>query len=141
MRTRHTRQAASRRGVSTVEMAFLLPFLAFIFVVTIDFARVYYQAVVLEDSVRTGAIYGSMDPTHALDTTGIQNAVLTNATDLKPSPSVSSTTGTDAAGDPYVQVTATWTFNTVTKFPGIPTSTVLTRVVRMRVAPSVPKNS
>jgi len=131
----------SRRGVATVELAILLPFLSFILLVTIDFARVYYQAVVLEDSVRSGALYGGQDPTHAADTTGIQNAVLANATDLKPAPSVSSTTGTDSAGDQYVEVTATWTFKTVTNFPGIPNPTVLTRVVRMRVAPVNPKNS
>jgi Flp pilus assembly protein TadG len=130
-----------RRGVASVEMAILLPFLAFIFLVTVDYARVYFQAVVLEDAARAGAIYGAQDPTHAADTTGIQNAVLANATDLNPAPTVSSTTGTDASGNQYVQVTATWTFKTVSNFPGIPNPIVLTRVVQARVAPVVPKNS
>ena len=130
-----------RRGIASVEMAILLPFLAFIFLVTVDYARVYYQAVVLEDSARAGAVYGGQDATHAADTTAIKNAVLANATDLNPAPTVSSTTGTDASGNPYVEVTATWTFKAVTNFPGIPNPIVLTRVVRARVAPVVPKNS
>ena len=141
MFSRRIQRPASRRGVATVEMAVLLPFLTFIFLVTIDFARVYYQAVVLEDAVRSGAIYGCQSPTFAADTTGIQNAVLANATDLNPAPSVSSTTGTDTNGDPYLEVTGSWTFKTVSSFPGIPSVTTLTRVVRMRVAPAVPKNS
>jgi Flp pilus assembly protein TadG len=122
-------------------MAILVPFLAFIFLVTVDFARVYYQAVVLEDAARTGALYGSQDPTHAADTAGIQNAALANATDLNPAPTISSVTGTDAAGNPYVQVTATWTFNTISSFPGIPSPITLTRTVQARVEPTVPNGS
>ena len=133
--------SALRRGVASVEMAILLPFLAFIFLVTVDFARVYYQAVVLEDAARTGALYGSQDPTHAADTAGIQNAALANATDLNPAPSVASSTGTDAAGNPYVQVTVTWTFTTISSFPGIPNPITLTRTVQARVEPTVPNGS
>jgi Flp pilus assembly protein TadG len=130
-----------RRGVATVELAVLLPLLAFLFLVAVDFARVFYQYSIMADCARNGALYGSLDPTHSTDTAGIQNAALADATDISPSPTVTSTTGSDAAGNPYVAVTVTWTFNTVTNYPGLPQALQLSRTVQMRVAPVVPKNS
>ena len=59
--------------------------------------------------------------------------------DLRPAPTVSlplatnkTYTGTDAAGNPYVQVTVSWTFGTITGYVGIPKSVTLTRTVQMR---------
>jgi Flp pilus assembly protein TadG len=122
-------------------MAVLLPLLTFLFLVAVDFARVFYQYSIMADCARSGALYGSMDPTHSTDTSGIQNAALADATDISPTPTVSSTTGTDAAGNPYVEVTVSWTFNTVTHYPGLPQALQLARTVQMRVAPTTPKSS
>jgi hypothetical protein len=47
---------------------------------------------------------------------------------------VTSGSGTDASGNNYVTCTVTWTFQTVTGFPGVPNSVSLTRTVQMRVA-------
>jgi Flp pilus assembly protein TadG len=135
------RREARRCGVACVELAVLLPLLVFLFVVAVDFARVWYQYTIMADCARNGALYGSLDPTHAADTAGIQNAALADATDISPTPTVTSTTGTDSSGNPYVSVTVTWTFNTVTNYPGVPSSLVLTRTVQMRVDPVVPLNS
>ena len=38
----------------------------------------------------------------------------------------------------YVQVTVTWTFNSITQFPGVPNQTNLVKTCRMHVAPVVP---
>jgi Flp pilus assembly protein TadG len=135
------RRESRRRGVACVEFAILLPLLAFLFLIAVDFARVWYQYTIMADCARNGALYGSLDPTHAADTTGIQNAALSDASNISPSPTVTSTTGTDSAGNPYVSVTVTWTFNTVSSYPGIPSSLQLTRTVQMRVDPVVPANS
>jgi Flp pilus assembly protein TadG len=130
-----------RPGVAAVEMAVLLPVLAFLFVITVDFARIYYDTLTLVNCARNGAVYGSQDPTHATDTAGIQAAALQDATNLTPSPTVSSTTGTDSAGFPYIDVTVSWTFQSITNYVGVPASVNLTRTVRMRIIPAVPNNS
>jgi Flp pilus assembly protein TadG len=131
----------ARRAVAAVELAVLLPLLVFLFVIAIDFARAFYFALTITNCARNGAVYGSMDPTHAADTTGIQQMALADASNLSPQPTVTSTTGTDTQGNPYVSVTVTWTFNTVATYPGVPSTLTLSRTVQMRVAPVLPKNS
>jgi Flp pilus assembly protein TadG len=137
----HMPGAAPRRAVAAVEMAFLLPLLVFLFVIGVDFARAFYFGLTVTNCARNGAIYGSMNPTNATDTTGIQAMALADASNLSPAPTVTSTTGTDAQNNPYVAVTVTWTFNTITNYPGVPGTVVLSRTVQMRVAPVLPKNS
>jgi hypothetical protein len=51
---------------------------------------------------------------------------------------VTSTTGTSSDGNPYVEVTVSHTFTTVTHYPGIPDTVLIQRTVRMRVAPRTP---
>ena len=135
-RTPH-RGSERRTAVAAVELAVLLPFLAFIFVVTVDFSRIFYDSLILNNCARNGALYGCANPTNSLDTTGIQNAALADASNLSPTPTVTSTTGTNSDGN-YVQVTVTWTFQTITNYPGIPSTITLTRTVQMRVTPQVP---
>jgi Flp pilus assembly protein TadG len=130
-----------RRGAAIVELAILLPLLAFLFVVGVDYARLYYHGVILTDAARSGALYGSDRMDKALDTAGIENAALLEAGDLSPPPSVTSTTGTDVEGNPYVEVTVGWQFHTVSRFPGVPSTFDLKRTVRMRVAPVLPQGS
>jgi Flp pilus assembly protein TadG len=137
MLCRTPRRPAPRRAVAAVEFAVLLPFLAFIFVVTVDFSRIFYDALILSNCARNGALYGCANPRNSQDTTGIQNAALADATNLSPAPTVTSTTGTNSDGN-YVQVTVTFTFQTITNYPGIPNTITLTRTVQMRVSPTLP---
>ncbi|MCI0463222.1 MAG: pilus assembly protein [Gemmataceae bacterium] len=134
VRTKH-------RGVAAAELAILLPFLAFLFVIAIDFSRCFYYLIAVTNCARNGAVYASSAPNHATDTTGIQKAALADAAGLNPTPDVTSATGTDSSSNPYVRVTVSWTFRTVTNFPGVPNQIVLSRTVQMRVAPVLPKNS
>lgn len=137
----HNQPGTDRPAAATVELAVLLPLLAFLFVIGVDFARVYNPYVTVTNCARNGAAYGSLGTTQSLDTTGIQAAALADAGDLSPPPTVTSTTLTDSAGNPCVEVTVTWTFQSVTNFPGVPSSLNVTRTVRMRVQPAVPKGS
>jgi Flp pilus assembly protein TadG len=139
VRTRVTRAWTTRRGAAAAELAVLLPFLIFLFVVGVDFARVFYFSVILTNSARNGAVYGSGSPTQAADTAGIQQAALADATDLSPAPTVASTTGTDASNYQYVKVTVQQPFHTVISFPGVPSAFTLTRTVQMRVSSLTPK--
>ena len=125
-----------RRGAAAVELAVLLPILTFLFVITVDFARIFYYAQVIENCARNGAIYESNLTTAQSPYASLQDAALADATGLSPQPTVTSTPGNDAAGNPYVQVTVSWQFQTICGFPGVPSSMNLSRTVQMRVAPN-----
>jgi len=128
-----------RRAVAAVELAVLLPFLAFIFVVAVDWCRIFYFTVTVDNCARNGAL-------HAFDSyalakspyTSMSAAALADASNLKPSPTVATATGVDANGQQYVECTVTYTYETITNFPGVPRDTVITRTVRLYRAPQVP---
>jgi Flp pilus assembly protein TadG len=133
MRARATQ---TRSAAATVEFAVLLPFIALCFVVAVDYARIFYYSQIIENCARQGALY-ACDPKAPANYlyTSTSQAALADASNLSPQPTVSSTSGTDASNNKYVAVTVTWTFNTISQFPGVPTSVTLTRTVQMRSAP------
>src|SRR5262249_33117583 len=119
-------------------LAVLLPLLAFLFVISVDYGRVFYYSQVIENCARQGALWASDPSAPAYNlytgTNALTNAALADAGDLSPAPQVSQSTGTDAAGNKWVAVTVQWQFNTITNFPGVP-SVNLSRTVQMRMAP------
>lgn len=121
-----------RQGAAVVELAVMLPLLVFLFVIAVDFARVYYFSLTLTNCARAGALYAS-DPATADESAfdSYEEAALADATNLNPPPELSQTSGTDASGRTYVEVTAEYTFSTVTVFPGVPSEMNLRRSVRM----------
>jgi Flp pilus assembly protein TadG len=126
----------ARSAVAAVELAILLPFLTVMFLVGVDWARIFYFSQTLTNCARQGAIYGS-NPDAAAKSPykNLTAAALADAPNLSPQPTVTSTTGTDAAGNAYVTVTVSWQFSTIAKYPLL-TSPLLTRSVTMRVVPS-----
>jgi Flp pilus assembly protein TadG len=126
-----------RTGVAAVELAILLPLLAFLFVIAIDWARIFYYTMTVNDCARNGAMYLA-DPTTMSSSpyANYAEAALAGIT-VTPMPKVSSGSGSDANGA-WVECTATYTFKTVTAFPGVPASTNLKKTVRMYTAPKVP---
>src|SRR5262245_36069317 len=86
MKLRAVRTA--RHAAAVVELAILLPLLAFLFVVGVDFARVYKDTLTLTNCARSGALYGSSTPTRYNDDAGITAATLADAGDLSPAPTV-----------------------------------------------------
>ncbi len=130
------RRSEKRRGSYAVELAILLPLLIFLLVIAIDFARVFYYSQIVQNCARNGAAYASdpQAPAYALYSS-VQQAALADATNLSPHPTVTSTTSTNASGTSFVAVTATWQFNTITGFPGVPQQVSLSRTVTMQMAP------
>ena len=122
-----------------VELAILLPLLAFLFVIAVDFGRVYYYSLTLQNCARAGALYAS-DPhvAHESPFASVADAALSDATNISPPPTITSTSGTDAAGRAYVEVTATYPYFTITRFPGVPSETTITKSVRMYSAAITP---
>jgi Flp pilus assembly protein TadG len=125
-----------RRAAAAVELAVLLPMLLFLFVIAVDFGRILYFSQIIENCARQGAQYASdaKAPSRNLYTS-LQAAALADAADLSPQPTVTSTTGTDSNGSPYVAVTVSWQFSTVTNFLGVPKNVTLSRTVQARTAP------
>jgi hypothetical protein len=61
VRVRRRRRPGGRRiagrGMAAVELAFLLPFLVFASMAAVDFARVAYMQITLQNCARNGALY------------------------------------------------------------------------------------
>lgn len=126
-----------RRGAATVELSLVLPLLAFLFVIGLDYSRVFYASVIVANCARNGALYASDE--NVADRSlyeDLQQAVQADASDLTEPLTVSSVEGTDAAGYARVEVTVTYPFRTVLSYPGIPSTVNITRIVHMRKVPS-----
>src|SRR5438477_7483392 len=94
-----------RRGVAAVELAVLLPFLAFLFVIAVDWSRIFYYSLTVSNCARNGALYAA-DPysTTIRPYSSIDAAALADAPNLSPTPTVTSASGADGYGT-YVECT------------------------------------
>jgi Flp pilus assembly protein TadG len=135
---RQDRGQAQRPAAAAVELALLLPLLAFLMVIAIDFGRLFYFSLTVMNCARNGAVYGC-DPTTAMNSpyTSVQDAALSDAPNLSPQPTVSSQIVADSDGS-HIEVTVTYQFSTITSYPGVPSSLNLARTVKMRMVPNVP---
>src|SRR6266404_2057375 len=115
--------SGKRRGVAAAELALLLPFLIFIFALAVDWSRLFYYSMIVDNCARNGAMYAS-DPysLHQSPYSSITQAALADAPDMSPQPTVTSTSGKESNGTSYVDCTVTYTFQTTTSVPGIPQS-------------------
>jgi len=130
-----SRNDRRRHGAATVELAVVLPFMVLVLLIAIDYCRIFYYTITMENAARAGALYASYSATNSVDNNGITNAALAELTNVK-SATTSVTRGTDANNNPTVNVTVTYTFKTVTNYPVLPGSVVLNRTVSMRVLPN-----
>jgi Flp pilus assembly protein TadG len=130
-----------RRGAAAVELALLLPFLVFIFAIAVDWSRVIYYTVTINNCARNGALWLS-DPyaTTISPYATLTAAALADAPNLNPQPTVTTppVSGVDVNGYAYVECTVSYPFQTLTNIPGVPTTTTITRTVRMYTAPQTP---
>ena len=129
----------ARRGAAVVELAVLLPLLIFLFVIAVDFARIYYVSLTLTNAARAGALYAA-DPGYANESpfANVVEAARADTTNLSPQPMITQVSGTDAQGRAYVEVTALYKFETLSSFPGVPSDFNLRRTVRMFVMSTSP---
>jgi Flp pilus assembly protein TadG len=130
------RRIRNRRGAAAVELAALLPFLAYIAVIGTDWARLFYYTIAIDGCARAGALYAS-DPfaPQSSPYPDVTAAALASAPKITPTPTVTSQS-TTVSGAPAVQVTVSVPFTTITRFPGVPNNQTLTRSVTMRNIPA-----
>ena len=136
-RSRYRHRHRSRAGAAALELALLLPVLCYIAVITVDYSRLFMAWITLAEAVYSGAYYES--DSKVATNSGFSSytvAVLADTGSLSPNPTISTGSGTDSSGNAYVTVTATWTFTTIFNYPGIPSSTTLTRTLQMAKTPS-----
>ncbi len=121
-----------------MELALILPLLVMLFVIAVDFGRVFYVQYIVINATRCGAMYGSTNPTCAQDTAGIQQRVQAEAKDLDPKLlQITSTHGSDSVGNPCVDVTVIYQFTMVTSYL-ITTKLDVASRLRMPVGPLLP---
>jgi len=143
MRRSHTKDSKTsgrrhrRRAAAATELALLLPVLCYIGVITVDYSRLFFAWSTIAECAHNGAYYlsNTANVTTATGWSTLQEAVLADATNLNPAPTWTQTSGTDASGNAYVAVTVSYVFTTQFSYPGIPTTTTLSRKLQMAVTP------
>jgi Flp pilus assembly protein TadG len=141
-----------RTGTATIELALLLPLLLLIALGAIDFGRVFYMSVEVANAARAGVQYGAQSTATSQDYPGMVNAAKNDAPDIS-GMTASATRWCECSGSSttfdcsqnnclnsnpkvpeiYVQVSTQATFNTMMKYPGIPTTILLSKQATMRV--------
>jgi hypothetical protein len=168
MLLRQNRKRSNRRGAATVELAVLLPFLAFLFVIGIDWSRIFFITMTIENAARNAAYYGSEYPgvtdkmVYGYPTVWDAGADdvevplgLTNmnmyygptsgnsyGTQVTPNVATAIPSSTDQYGNSVKIVTVTFPFSMVSQFPipvpGVSTNPTMVRTVTMATAPVLP---
>jgi Flp pilus assembly protein TadG len=131
---------ARSRGAATIETAIVLPLLIFFVAAGADYGRIFYDSTTIANCAYNGATYASRSSYDAASPySSLTQAALADASDLSPTPSVTSTTGVDGQGNSYVEVTVTYPFQTVCSWGIVPSSTTVSRTVRMNTVPDTPQ--
>lgn len=137
-RSLDVRDRKARRGAATVELAVLLPVLMFLLMMAVDYARIFYYSLTIENCARNGAFFACNASNYQMSYSSIQQAAIADGANLNPpltTANVNVANGIDANNNPTVTVTVNYTFQTITGYPGLPNTVNLVRSVEMRVAP------
>jgi Flp pilus assembly protein TadG len=128
---------AVRQGIAATELALLLPFMCLLFVIAVDFARVFYYDLTVANCARCAAVYASQTPTTALDTAAIKAAAEKDAGNLDVSKLTVTSSPNSATAPTAVTVTVTYPFSTLTRYPGF-SSLTMRRTLTINVGPLLP---
>jgi Flp pilus assembly protein TadG len=150
------RNQLKRTAAATVELAVLLPFLVLMFLGIVDFGRLFYHSMTVQNALHNAMLFagqtfdnqnqqwignnqywqgpgGQVSATG--DAAGMDGSYMTPPLDTT---QVTTATGTDANGNSVVIVTVSYTFQTLVPYPGIPSQVQIQRSAQIRVAPAVP---
>jgi hypothetical protein len=126
-----------------VELAVLAPCLVFLFVIAVDFARVFYYQLTLNNCARNGALFGSnlrsyQEKAWVNSYNDITSATTADGQYLSPplaSSHVTPVSGTGSDGNPNITVKIDYPFTPLVSLPGVSSTVTLHAQVSMRVAP------
>jgi hypothetical protein len=113
------------------------PVAAFVFVVAIDFSRIFYYTTILDNCARNGALYGSNTANWQMPYNSIQLAAIADGSNLSPALTTDnvSVSYDNPTTPTTITVTITYPFTTMINYPGIPSAVNLSRSVEMAMAP------
>lgn len=142
--------AVAETGQAILELAVLAPVFVALLVGLIEVGRFAHVGILVANAAHAGAQYGGQSLIAAIDDTGMQNAALNDAQNI-PGLTATATSfcqcadGTPSTCQPtvcpanhrlvFVQVTATGTFASLFKYPGLPQTVSITRQAIVQVAP------
>src|SRR5436309_1375468 len=105
-----SKKTERRSGVAATELAILLPLIALLFAIGVDWCRIFYHSVTVENCARNGALWAT-DPYSQVVSpyANITDAALADGSNLSPTPTVTQQSGT-VDGKNYVECTVTYNF-------------------------------
>lgn len=117
-----------RRGAAAVEFALVLPLMMTLLLGTVDFGRFAYTHIAVTNAARAGAAFGSMNPYSTATQSNWQAQVVQAARDemfqqtgyVPGNLAVTVTPVAEAGGLWRVGVQATYPFQTLIQWPGLP---------------------
>jgi Flp pilus assembly protein TadG len=126
--------------VAATELALVLPFLALLFCVTVDFCRAFHTAQVVDSCARNGALYAggtaASDPNSTTPDAAARQAAVNEGASLNPplqAEDVSVTIAPEGA-----TVTVNYRFALLTSYTGFSSAITITRTVTTPIAPKSP---
>lgn len=144
-------------GVAIVELALIAPFLILLTIGIIDIGVYARNGIEVGNAARAGAAYGAYNTTNANNTTGMVNAAIADAAEIKlvstdvsakwyctcdatPATTVTSCSPVPPCAstdhlDSYATVTVSKQFGTLIAFPGLPSTQTLVRTATQRISP------
>ena len=133
------RLAWRRPGAATVELAILTPLLAFLFVITLDFGRIFYYTTTLDNCARNGALAGTNTANAQMPYASIAAATVADGASLSP-PLTSSNVTVSYTYDvnnkaTTITVQVNYSFTTFIAYPALPGTVNVMRQVEMAIAP------
>jgi Flp pilus assembly protein TadG len=142
-----TSKRPATRGIAMVEFAIMLPLILLLMAGVLDYTLIMRTAISVADAARAGAQYGSLSATNASDVTGMRNAALAAAPDVKNITASAATTckcsdgttinctGLSCSSGPvrvYAQVTVSATATPIFSYSQVPFAGNVTTTVCMR---------
>lgn len=125
-----------RRGIAAVELAVVLPFVMFLFVVAVDYCRIFYFTQTLQNCAYVGAAYASGTARVSAGTGAADaatRAAVAEGTTL--APPLRPENVSVAFNGSTTTVTIQYEYQTITPLLGDANAVVLTRTVTMPMAP------
>jgi Flp pilus assembly protein TadG len=127
-----------RRGAAAVELAIVLPFVVFLFLVVVDFCRVYACTQTVQGCAETAVLFAggtALPPPDTAPDDAARQAAVADGALLDPP------LGPDGVGitrdSSTVTVTVTYNFQTLVPYPGMSQTLTLQRTVTLATAPKV----
>jgi Flp pilus assembly protein TadG len=137
MRLRSITTDPNRRGVAATELALWLPFLGLMFVIALDFCRVFHASQTIQNCALAGAMYSSGVSTGKPGSPSDNPAVLAAiAEGASLDPPLGADNVAVVTSNGKAEVTVTYDYRMLVNWTGIAGTWKITRTVSMNIMPA-----